>query len=119
MAKLSIIIAPDPRLAVTAGVVDSVDDTVRTLIDDMLETMYAAPGVGLAAPQVGVAKRVIVVDSAERDAPPAPLAMVNPELLWTSDEVIVAREGCLSLPDQFADVERPHAIRARYLDRDN
>jgi peptide deformylase len=119
MAKLSIIIAPDPRLNVTAGAVDSVDETVRTLIDDLLETMYAAPGVGLAAPQVGVAKRVIVVDCAERDAPRAPLAMVNPELLWTSNEVIVAQEGCLSLPDQFADVERSHAIRARYLDRDN
>ncbi len=119
MAKLPIIIAPDPRLNVPAGAVDSVDETVRTLIDDLLETMYAAPGVGLAAPQVGVAKRVIVVDCAGRDAPRAPLAMVNPELLWTSDDVVVAREGCLSLPDQFADVERSHAIRARYLDRDN
>ncbi len=119
MAKLPIIIAPDPRLAVTAGAVDSVDETIRTLIDDMLETMYAAPGVGLAAPQVGVAKRVIVVDCVGSEAPRAPLAMVNPELLWTSDEVIVAQEGCLSLPDQFADVERSRAIRVRYLDRDN
>jgi peptide deformylase len=119
MALLSIITAPDPRLKVKAKPVTRVDDATRRLFDDMLETMYAAPGIGLAAPQVGVAKRVIVLDIAREGEPPNPLRIANPELLWTSDELMTASEGCLSLPEHYADVERPNAITLRYLDYEN
>ena len=119
MALLPIIVAPDPRLKVKAKRVARVDAETRRLMDDMLQTMYAAPGVGLAAPQVGVAKRVIVVDTARQGEKPNPLAIANPELLWLSDELIQQNEGCLSLPEHYADVERPRRIRLRYLDRDN
>ncbi len=117
MAKLPIITAPDPRLKITAAPVPAVDGGVRQLMADMLETMYAAPGVGLAAPQVGIAQRVIVVDCAPKDGPPNPYQMANPEVLWTSDEMSVHEEGCLSLPEQFADVERPAVVRVRYMDQ--
>jgi peptide deformylase len=96
-----------------------VDTGIRRLMDDMLETMYVAPGIGLAAPQVGVASRVIVVDIAKDEAPKAPLMMANPELLWVSDEDATYEEGCLSVPEHYADVTRPARIRVRYLDRDN
>jgi len=119
MALLSIITAPDPRLKVKAKPVPRVDDAARRLFDDMLETMYAAPGIGLAAPQVGVAKRLIVLDTAREGEPPNPLRIANPELLWASDELMTASEGCLSLPEHYADVERPKAIRLRYLDYEN
>ncbi|HEX9771645.1 MAG TPA: peptide deformylase [Kiloniellales bacterium] len=119
MAIRPIIIAPDPRLKKRAHPVDAVDAGVRRLMDDMLETMYAAPGIGLAAPQLGVLKRVIVVDAARKDEPPAPLFLANPELLWAAETGRVYEEGCLSLPDQFADVTRPEACRVRYLDQDN
>ena len=119
MAIRPIIIAPDPRLKITAEPVAAVDGDVRRLMDDMLETMYEAPGIGLAAPQVGVAQRVIVVDCARNDDPPVPLRMANPELLWTADTRVLREEGCLSLPDQYADVERPEAIRVAYLDETN
>ena len=119
MVMLSIIIAPDPRLKVKCKPVERVDRQVRRLMDDMLETMYAAPGIGLAAPQVGVRKRVLVVDAAKEDEKPAPLCMANPEILWTSDEVASYEEGCLSLPDQYAPVERPARCRVRYLDENN
>lgn len=118
MAILPIITAPDPRLKVTAAPVADMDDSVRRLMDDMLETMYAAPGVGLAAPQVGHALRVLVVDCARKDEPPAPVCVANPEIIWRSDETKVNEEGCLSLPEQFADVERAEKIRVRYLGRD-
>ena len=121
MAILPIITAPDRRLKRKAAVVDRVDADLRQLMDDMLETMYAAPGIGLAAPQVGVLKHVIVIDVAheKEDAPPAPLRMANPEILWASDEEIAGEEGCLSLPAHFADVVRPAQIRVRYLDGEN
>jgi peptide deformylase len=119
MALLPIIVAPDPRLKAKATPVEAVDDEIRRLMDDMLETMYAAPGVGLAAPQIGVGKRVIVVDAADSDAAPEPMRMVNPEILWSSDDLRQYEEGCLSLPDQFEDVERPARIRVRYLDETN
>jgi peptide deformylase len=119
MAKLDIIIAPDPRLKVKCKPVARVDVKVARLMDDMLETMYAAPGIGLAAPQVGVPIRVIVVDCAKGGETPAPLQMANPELIWASDEDAVYNEGCLSLPEHYADVVRPRAIRVRYLDREN
>jgi len=116
MALLPIIVAPDPRLKVTAKAVESVDVGVRRLMDDMLETMHAANGIGLAAPQVGDKRRVIVVDIADEDEDPDPVQMANPELLWVSDEMQNLEEGCLSLPEHYAEVERPDAIRVRYLD---
>lgn len=116
MSVLDIITIPDPRLKAISKPVATVDDDLRKLMDDMLETMYAAPGIGLAAIQVGVAKRVLVLDL-EGDADnPQPLYMVNPEILWTSEEMHVYNEGCLSVPDQYADVERPRDIKIKYLD---
>jgi peptide deformylase len=119
MALLPIITAPDPRLKIKAKPVAAVDDEIRRLMDDMVETMYHAIGIGLAAPQVGVAKRVIVVDVARKDEKPTPLRIANPEIVWRSEELTIANEGCLSLPEHYADVERPAAIRLRYLDHEN
>ena len=118
MAKLSVIVAPDPRLKLKSKPVTRVDARVRKLMDDMLETMYAAPGIGLAAPQVDVTSRVIVVDVAKDEAPKAPYAMANPELVWVSDEDQSREEGCLSVPEHYAEVTRPARIRVRYLDRE-
>ena len=95
--------------------VEAVDDRLRALMDDMLETMYAAPGVGLAAIQVGVAKRVIVMDLAKGEDPPAPRHFVNPEILWASDETQPYEEGCLSVPEIYDEVERPAHVKIRYL----
>ena len=119
MAVREIITAPDPRLKIKARPVASVDVKVRRLMDDMLETMYHAIGVGLAAPQVGEALRVIVVDIAREGEQPQPMRIANPEILWRSEETMMANEGCLSLPEHYADVERPAAIRLRYLDHEN
>jgi peptide deformylase len=116
MSKLDILIAPDPRLKGIAQPVETVDSSIRRLMDDMLETMYAAPGIGLAAPQVGRAVRVIVVDVAEEGAEPQPYRMANPEIVKASDALRVTNEGCLSLPDFYADVERADAIEVSYLD---
>ncbi|MGA2951406.1 MAG: peptide deformylase [Caulobacteraceae bacterium] len=98
--------------------VEAVDDDLRALMDDMLETMYAAPGIGLAAIQVGVPKRVLVMDLARSDEPKAPRYFVNPEVLWASDETAPYEEGCLSVPEIYDEVERPARIRMRYLDYD-
>jgi peptide deformylase len=117
MALLPIILPPAPLLKAKSKPVESVDGAVRRLIDDMFETMYAAPGIGLAANQVGVLKRVIVLDIAKADEKPAPLALVNPEILWASEETAVYNEGCLSVPEHYADVERPAEIKVRFLDR--
>ena len=119
MAVLPIIVAPDPRLKRIAEPVAKVDAEMRRLMDDMLETMYKAPGIGLAAPQVGVLKRVIMIDLAREDEKPQPLRMANPELIWVSDEDAVYNEGCLSLPEHYADVTRPAAIKVRYIDHEN
>jgi peptide deformylase len=119
MAKLDIIIAPDPRLKLKCKPVAKVDAKVARLMDDMLATMYAAPGIGLAAPQVGVTQRIIVLDVAREGDKPAPLKMANPEIVWASDEDVIYNEGCLSLPEHYADVARPKAIRVRYLDHQN
>jgi peptide deformylase len=116
MATLPIIVAPDPRLKVISAPVEKVDRPVRKLMDDMLESMYGAPGVGLSAVQIGVAQRIIVIDVAKDPAPPAPLRLVNPERIWQSDEIAPAEEGCLSLPDHYAEVTRPTAVKVRYLD---
>ncbi len=123
MAILPILEAPDPRLKVVSTPVETVDDALRTLIDDMFETMYEAPGIGLAAVQVGVPKRLLVIDLQEKDEETdetirEPLVFINPEILDTSEELSVYNEGCLSVPDQYADVERPAVIRARWLDRE-
>ena len=119
MALLPIITAPDPRLKTVATPVDAVDADIRRLMDDMLETMYAAPGVGLAAPQVGVSKRVIVADVARSGEPPQPMRMANPEIIEASADRAVFEEGCLSLPEHFAEVKRPERVRVRYLDYEN
>jgi len=92
---------------------------VRRLMDDMVETMYHAIGIGLAAPQVGAAQRVLVVDVAREGEKPSPMRIANPEIVWRSDETTTGNEGCLSLPEHYADVERPAAIRLRYLDHEN
>ena len=120
MPLRTILTLPDPRLRLAGAPVPEVDDGVRALMDDLLETMYAAPGVGLAAIQIAVQKRVIVLDVAKRadEAAPEPLCLANPEILWVSEELSTYQEGCLSIPDVFEDVERPTRARARYLDRD-
>ncbi|HUE78136.1 MAG TPA: peptide deformylase [Sphingomicrobium sp.] len=121
MAILPIVEVPDPRLRQISSPVETVDDGVRALIADMFETMYAAPGIGLAAIQVGVPKRILVIDLQEpevEDGPPVkdPRVFINPEILQHSDEEVPYLEGCLSVPDQYAEVERPDHIRARWLD---
>ena len=115
MALREILIVPDPRLKQVSQPVERVDDEVRALMDDMLETMYAAPGIGLAAIQVGVAKRVIVMDLARQDEPKEPRYFVNPEILWKSEETAPYEEGCLSVPEIYDEVERPARVKIRYL----
>ena len=119
MAILPVIVAPDPRLKVKCEPVGRVDGGVRTLMDDMMESMHAADGIGLAAPQVGVSRRVIVVDVTHSDPESTALAMADPEIVSASDELMVNEEGCLSLPEHYAEVTRPAEVRVRYLDRDN
>ena len=118
MAKRPIITAPDPRLKVVSEPVGKVDDALRALMDDMLETMYAAPGVGLAAVQIGVPKRVIVMDLAPEGEPRAPRHFVNPEILSVSGEMKEYEEGCLSVPEMYELVERPAQARVKYIDYD-
>ncbi len=115
MALLEIITAPDPVLKKKAKPVEEVTDEIRTLLDDMLETMYDAPGIGLAAPQAGVLKRVIVVDVSGEDDEPAPFRMVNPEVTWASEELASYEEGCLSVPQSYSEVERPAQVKISYL----
>ena len=116
MAVRRILIAPHPLLKLKARPVERIDDDIRRLMDDMLETMYRARGIGLAAPQIGVSLRVVVIDLAKKDEPPAPMRLVNPEITWRSEEQVVMEEGCLSLPEQFAEVTRPAAVKVRFLD---
>lgn len=111
-----ILILPDPILRTASEPVDVVDDDVRALLDDMMETMYDAPGIGLAAVQVGVPKRIVVADCALKDEPPEPLRLINPEIVWTSDDLKEHEEGCLSIPEYYEMVERPASCRVRYLD---
>ena len=125
MSLQNIIILPDHRLRQVSEPVSMVDDGIRTLMDDMLETMYDAPGIGLAAIQIAVAKRIIVCDvskpddDAEEDAPPRrdPVFLVNPEITWVSEDKRVYEEGCLSIPDFYADVERPASVKVGFVDR--
>ncbi|HEX4767837.1 MAG TPA: peptide deformylase [Lichenihabitans sp.] len=118
MALRPIITLPDAKLRMTSDKIAKVDASVRTLLDDMIETMYDAPGIGLAAVQIGVLSRALVLDTAGKDEPPKPMFLVNPEILSASPERIVYEEGCLSIPDYYEDVERPEKIRVRFLDRD-
>jgi peptide deformylase len=113
-----IITIPDPVLRQAADPVERVDDELRKLMDDMLATMYDAPGVGLAAPQIGISRRVIVMDGARDEDPPDPIVMANPEILTLSDEMRVHEEGCLSIPEVTAEVERPALARVAFLDRE-
>lgn len=116
MAVLEILVAPHPVLKQKAKPVAEVDDRVRKLMADMVESMYAAKGIGLAAPQVGVLERIVVIDLQEKDQPPAPMKFVNPEVVWESPEIASYEEGCLSVPEQYAEVTRPKSVRVRYLD---
>jgi peptide deformylase len=118
MAKRAIITLPDPLLRKVSAPVERVDDELRRLIDDMFETMYAAPGIGLAAVQVGVPKRLLVIDYAGEGEPPRPIAMVNPEIVERGSELRLYEEGCLSIPDVRVEIERPASVTVRYVDRD-
>ena len=116
--KLPILIHPDPRLKKTCDPVTDLSDDLRALADNMLETMYDAPGIGLAAPQVGVLSRLIVLDCVkDEEAKPHPLVMFNPEIVAASEDTNVYEEGCLSIPDQYAEVTRPAAVKVAWLDR--
>jgi peptide deformylase len=118
MALRTILIHPDPRLKKVCAPVDGVDRSVRKLADDMLETMHDAPGIGLAAPQIGILQRLIVMDCAKKDEEPQPMALINPEVIWVSEELNTYSEGCLSIPEQYEDVTRPAEVRVRWLDLD-
>jgi peptide deformylase len=123
MAILPIVEVPDPRLRQISSPVDQVDDEVRALVKDMFETMYAAPGIGLAAIQVGVPRRILVIDLQEPEEEGGepvrdPRVFINPEIVEHSDRDVPYTEGCLSVPDQYAEVDRPDRIRARWLDLD-
>ena len=117
--KMPILLHPDPRLKKVCAPVPDLSDALRVLADDMLETMYVAPGIGLAAPQVGVLSRLIVLDCVkDDDAPAEPMIMFNPEIVASSDNLNVYEEGCLSLPDHFGEVTRPAEVDVRWVDRD-
>ncbi|MDP5334308.1 MAG: peptide deformylase [Paracoccaceae bacterium] len=119
MTKRPILIHPDPRLKKVSAPVPDLSDDLRRLADDMLETMYDAPGIGLAAPQVGVNTRLIVMDCVKGEGEaPRPLIMFNPEIIAASDERSVYEEGCLSIPEQYGEVERPAEVTVRWIDRD-
>jgi peptide deformylase len=116
MAVQPLVIAPDPRLKKICAPVDAVDEDTQRLARDMLDTMYKAPGIGLAACQIGVLRQVLVMDCAGKDQPPEPMVMVNPKITWTSTEVATYEEGCLSIPDIYHDVERPERVTVAYTD---
>jgi peptide deformylase len=113
-----ILTAPDPRLQAVSMDVETVDSDIRTLVDDMADSMYAAEGIGLAAIQIGVAKRILVIDLDQKEGKKNPIPYINPKITWASDEMAVFEEGCLSVPEIWDDVERPARIRCEYLDRD-
>jgi peptide deformylase len=118
MALRDILILPDKRLRLVSEPVKTVDREVKALVDDMFETMYEAPGIGLAAIQVGVPRRVVTMDLAKKEEPPERRVFINPELLWRSDETATYEEGCLSIPEFYEDVTRPAEVRVKYLDFD-
>jgi len=118
MALRDIIVLPDKRLRLKSEPVKAVDAEVRALVDDMLETMYKAPGVGLAAIQVGVPRRVVTVDTAKKDEPKTPQVFINPEVVWSSEEKGIYEEGCLSIPEYYEEVERPTEVKVRFMGLD-
>ncbi len=118
MTVRPILTAPDPRLQALSMDVETVDGDIRALIEDMTESMYAAEGIGLAAIQIGVAKRVLVIDLDQKEGNKNPRAFINPKITWASEEMAVFEEGCLSVPEIWDDVERPARIKAEYLDAD-
>ena len=119
MTVRKILIHPDPRLKATAAPIGSVDKEMRALADDMLETMYDAPGIGLAGPQIGIMQRILVMDCIkDEDAKPEPMVLINPEILSASEELNIYDEGCLSIPDQYAEVERPAVVKVQGTDLD-
>jgi peptide deformylase len=118
MAVRDILIIPDKRLRAKSEPVKAVDKSLRALIDDMFETMYAAPGIGLAAIQIGVSKRVVTMDLAKKDEPKQPQVFINPEVVWTSEEKSTYEEGCLSIPEYYEEVERPKSVKVKFLDLD-
>ena len=119
MTVRKILIHPDPRLKATAAPIGSVDKEMRALADDMLETMYDAPGIGLAGPQIGIMQRILVMDCIKDEgAKPEPMVLINPEILSASEELNIYDEGCLSIPDQYAEVERPAVVKVQWTDLD-
>ncbi|MFZ8897452.1 MAG: peptide deformylase [Alphaproteobacteria bacterium] len=116
VSSIPIVIAPDRRLKTRCKPIDKVDDSVRRRLDEMLVTMYEAPGIGLAGPQIGDERRLVVIDVAREGDQPDPMKLVNPEVTWFSDEMCVMSEGCLSIPDVYYDVKRPERVKFTYLD---
>jgi peptide deformylase len=116
MALRDILILPDKRLRQVSEPVKKIDIGIRKLVEDMFETMYEAPGIGLAAIQVGEPKRVITMDLAKKEEPKNPQVFINPEVLWTSEDKAIYEEGCLSIPEYYSDVERPGQVKVKYLD---
>jgi peptide deformylase len=113
-----ILVIPEPKLRQVSAPVAKLDRTLASLIDDMFSTMYDAPGIGLAAIQVGVPLRLITIDVARKDEPRKPLALINPEIVWSSEDTATYEEGCLSIPDYYEEVERPARVKVRFTDRD-
>ena len=116
MAPRPILTLPDPRLRLVSKPVGKVDAQIRKLVEDMFETMYSAPGIGLAAVQVGVPKRVVTTDLAKKDEPKNPQVYINPEVVWASEERSTYEEGCLSIPEYYEEVKRPSQVKVRYTD---
>ncbi|MEO6015150.1 MAG: peptide deformylase [Devosia sp.] len=118
MAKREILVLPDPRLRKVADEIETIDASIKSLAADMLETMYAAPGIGLAATQIGEMKRIVVMDLAKDGEPPEPIVMINPEIVKYSEDTVTTEEGCLSIPELYYDVERPAEVTVKYTDLD-
>jgi peptide deformylase len=116
MAVREILVLPDKRLRQVSEPVKKIDAGIRKLVSDMFETMYDAPGIGLAAIQIGTAKRVVTMDLAKKEEPKNPQVLINPELTWSSAEKATYEEGCLSIPEIYSDVERPAQVKVKYLD---
>ncbi|MEB3701826.1 Peptide deformylase [Candidatus Bealeia paramacronuclearis] len=119
MALLEVLTLPDKRLRQRAHDVEGIDESTRTLLSDMLETMYATDGIGLAAIQIGVPKRIAVIDIGEKRFQDKPFKMINPEIIWTSDEKQITPDGCLSVPEQYAETLRPRALKAQFRDEND
>jgi peptide deformylase len=118
MAPRDIITLPDKRLRLVSKPVAKIDESIRKLVEEMFEAMYAAPGIGLAAIQLGEPRRVVTLDLAKKDDPKAPQVFINPEIVWSSEELRIHEEGCLSIPEYYEEVERPAEVKVKYLDLD-